>query len=308
MPPKKSKKTTVQETPVVSNLAKFENPNFEKYFLKLQETVVNLVVQEFYASFRDQEIRKRLSWDTVTVRGKEVSITPRKICEFYDVPFYSKDFLNNIDLDKLEDIDMEDVIKYLTQDRGTWNHRLDTSFPTNFDPVIMFPRKQICVGRWIYCEMRHCTQSEKPRIFFPHLEKELCGRAEVPMSENEQFMKPTRSIIRDSLYTKYVELQRKQIMNWNQRRKEKLDVLMSLKRKEQSKARKGTSASTEEKIDGMIKWMQEMEAEDEEETLEAEVEGDTQNLPRLEDENEEPFMEEAQQLELSMNNGGCTYQ
>ncbi|MBA0846965.1 hypothetical protein Goshw_010097 [Gossypium schwendimanii] len=33
------------------------------------------------------------------------------------------------------------------------------------------------------------------------------------MDENELFMKPTRSIIGDSLYTKYVELQRKTIID-----------------------------------------------------------------------------------------------
>ncbi|MBA0753855.1 hypothetical protein Gogos_020481 [Gossypium gossypioides] len=53
----------------------------------------------------------------------------------------------------------------------------------------------------------------------------------------------------------YVELQRKQIIGWNQRRKEKIDVLALLKRKEQVTAWKGTSRSTEEKLDGMIRWM-----------------------------------------------------
>ncbi|MBA0855049.1 hypothetical protein Goshw_008510 [Gossypium schwendimanii] len=223
------------------------------------------MVQEFYASFRGQEIQKILSWDTVTVIGKEVSITLRKICEFYDVPFYSKDFFNNIDLDKLEDIDMEDVIKYLTPDRGTWNHRLDTSLP----PTSI--------------------------------------KAKVPMSENEQFMKPTRSIIRDSLHIKYVELERKKIMNWNQRRKEKLDE-MGLILQEFARLNCLRSPNYLPNIFSLESTYHDKEDEDEEETLEVKVEGDTQDLPRLEDENEEPFMEEAQQLELSMNNGGCTYQ
>ncbi|KAH1047346.1 hypothetical protein J1N35_038130, partial [Gossypium stocksii] len=50
----------------------------------------------------------------------------------------SKDFINNTNLYKFKDIDMENVIKYLTQDSGTWNRRPDTSLPTNFNQVIMF--------------------------------------------------------------------------------------------------------------------------------------------------------------------------
>ncbi|MBA0711147.1 hypothetical protein Golax_010365 [Gossypium laxum] len=90
--------------------------------------MVILVVKEFYASFRDQEMRKRQceSWDTITMRGEEVSITLKEICEFYDIPYYGKDFLNNTDLNTFEDIEMEDVINYLTQGRVSlkWNNQL----------------------------------------------------------------------------------------------------------------------------------------------------------------------------------------
>ncbi|MBA0638497.1 hypothetical protein Godav_029073 [Gossypium davidsonii] len=95
MPPRKSKKATVQETPVVSDPANFENPNAKKYFLELQGRP--FIQEEIY--------------------------------EFYDVPYYSKDFLDNKKLDKFEDIDMEDIIKYLTRRRGTWNRRPDIDFP-----------------------------------------------------------------------------------------------------------------------------------------------------------------------------------
>ncbi|MBA0881690.1 hypothetical protein Goshw_029555 [Gossypium schwendimanii] len=60
--------------------------------------------------------------------------------------------------------------------------------------------------------LRDETVRTEPKswTFFPHLLTALCNQAEVLMSENEQFMKPTRSIIRDTLYTQYVKLQRKQ--------------------------------------------------------------------------------------------------
>ncbi|MBA0734104.1 hypothetical protein Gogos_018050, partial [Gossypium gossypioides] len=37
-------------------------------------------------------------------KGEEVPITPREICEFYDAPFYDKDFLSSTDLDKFANI------------------------------------------------------------------------------------------------------------------------------------------------------------------------------------------------------------
>ncbi|KAK5845424.1 hypothetical protein PVK06_001608 [Gossypium arboreum] len=115
----------------------------ERFYIIPKETTVVSVVQAFYASLRDQEIRKRINWETVTVKGEEVPITPRDICEFYDTPFYEKDFLSSTDLNKFENIDMEDVIKYWTQYRGTCNYRPDTEFPINFDQVIMFPMMKI---------------------------------------------------------------------------------------------------------------------------------------------------------------------
>lgn len=83
----------------------------------------------------------------------------------------------------------------------------------------------------------------------------LCKKARVPMSENEQFLKPTRSIIDDSLYKQYVELQFKQIKEWKQRRKEKMDVSVSVKRKEKSKTEKQSQGSINTKLDSMIRWM-----------------------------------------------------
>ncbi|MFQ6648220.1 hypothetical protein Gotur_021606, partial [Gossypium turneri] len=43
------------------------------------------------------------------------------------------------------------------------------------------------------------------------------------MEDHEKFMKSTKSMIRYSLYTQYVELQRKQITDLNQRIKHKID-------------------------------------------------------------------------------------
>ncbi|MBA0577187.1 hypothetical protein Golob_027394 [Gossypium lobatum] len=81
-------------------------------------------------------------WETITVRGNEVRVTLREICEFYNVSYYAK---------------------------------------------------------------------------------ALCRKAKILLEDHKEFMKPTKCMIGDSLYTQYVELQRKQITDWNQRTKHKMD-------------------------------------------------------------------------------------
>ncbi|MBA0880362.1 hypothetical protein Goshw_001258 [Gossypium schwendimanii] len=76
--------------------------------------------------------------ETITIRGKEMRVTPREICEFYNAPYYENSFLDNTNLDTFRDIDMDDVVKYLTGGKGIWNHRADIELPTNFNQTIMF--------------------------------------------------------------------------------------------------------------------------------------------------------------------------
>ncbi|KAK5793398.1 hypothetical protein PVK06_034542 [Gossypium arboreum] len=47
--------------------------------------------------------------------------------------------------------------------------------------------------------------------FFPHLVTALYNSTEVPMEENKQFLQPKRSLISDSMYIQYVELNRKAV-------------------------------------------------------------------------------------------------
>ncbi|KAH1114121.1 hypothetical protein J1N35_007499 [Gossypium stocksii] len=104
--------------------------------------------------------------------------------------------------------------------------------------------------------MKLFIQSQKVVLFFPHLVPALCRQAEVPTNKNKKYMKPTRSIIGDTLYTQYVELQQKQITEWTERRKMKMYVLASLKQKDHPKVRKGARRDIDAKLDGVIIWMQ----------------------------------------------------
>ncbi|MBA0828068.1 hypothetical protein Goarm_012792 [Gossypium armourianum] len=132
----------------------------------------------------------------VTVWGKDVSFTPKAICEFYDTPYYETDFLESTYLINFDDIDMDSIIKYLTENRGEWKYRSDIGLPTNFNQAIMFPiakmwmqfictsitptlnvsnvntfraillyeilqKKQIRIGKWIHQSMKRCVSGQK---------------------------------------------------------------------------------------------------------------------------------------------------
>ncbi|MBA0748106.1 hypothetical protein Gogos_004958, partial [Gossypium gossypioides] len=92
-----------------------------------------------------------------------------------------------------------------------------------FQAILLYgilQKKHICIGQWIHQSMNRCVNGQKVGIFFPHLVTALCKSAETPMEENEQFMHPTNSLKGYSMYTQYIKLNRKQIIDWDQRRKE----------------------------------------------------------------------------------------
>lgn len=112
---------------------------WEQFCVTPTRNAIIPVVKEFYASLKDLIIRgygKVI--DDVIVRGEKVPISLTKICEFYNISYYEEDFVDSLDLDKFKNINMEDVVKFLTQGRGSWSYRPYNGLPTNFNQVIMF--------------------------------------------------------------------------------------------------------------------------------------------------------------------------
>ncbi|MBA0876833.1 hypothetical protein Goshw_012885, partial [Gossypium schwendimanii] len=60
-------------------------------------------------------------------------------CRFYDSPFYMSDFLENTDLTLYKDINMDNIVNYLTKGRGEWKRQPSTNLPLLFNQAIMFP-------------------------------------------------------------------------------------------------------------------------------------------------------------------------
>ncbi|KAH1039216.1 hypothetical protein J1N35_040959, partial [Gossypium stocksii] len=59
----------------------------------------------------------------------------------------------------------------------------------------------------------------------------LCERASVPITAISIPMKPSRSIIGDTLYIQCTKFRQKQTKDWNKHQKEKIDVPTSIKQK-----------------------------------------------------------------------------
>ncbi|MFQ6666029.1 hypothetical protein Gotur_032550, partial [Gossypium turneri] len=92
---------------------------------------------EFCASLKYQIVRDgTVAYvTTVTIQGVEVPLFPGDICEFYAIPFSEKDFTDGVDLDRLQNIDMEYVIKYLTQDPLRTEDEYEVAFQLQFSTL-----------------------------------------------------------------------------------------------------------------------------------------------------------------------------
>lgn len=60
------------------------------------------------------------------------------ICEYYNVPYYEKDYVDSVDFNLFKKVDMKEIIQFLTKGRGVWNYRPDINKPSNFNQAIMF--------------------------------------------------------------------------------------------------------------------------------------------------------------------------
>ncbi|MBA0837804.1 hypothetical protein Goarm_009925 [Gossypium armourianum] len=98
----------------------------------------------------------------------------------------------------------------------------------------------------------------KVGVFFPQLVTALCKKIGVLMASTEQSLKPSRSIIGDTLFTQYFELWAKQIKEWNKHQQETIATPASSQRKAKPTAQQEVRKSSHPKLDWMIHWMQEL--------------------------------------------------
>ncbi|MBA0809260.1 hypothetical protein Gohar_024930, partial [Gossypium harknessii] len=93
---------------------------------------------------------------------------------------------------------MNSVINYLIRGKGEWKRLPNTNLSLSFNQAIS-PDHVVCIGMWIYKSMIRCISGQMVGIFFLHLMMALCKKAKLPMAATKQFLKLTRSLIRDPI-------------------------------------------------------------------------------------------------------------
>ncbi|MBA0586008.1 hypothetical protein Gorai_016763 [Gossypium raimondii] len=82
---------------------------WERFCITPKEPIVVSIVQEFYASFREKGSKRPYGyiWEDIIVRGEEVHVTLREICEFYNVSYYEA---GEVDIHRPMDISQHETL------------------------------------------------------------------------------------------------------------------------------------------------------------------------------------------------------
>ncbi|MBA0747612.1 hypothetical protein Gogos_004513, partial [Gossypium gossypioides] len=79
----------------------------------------------------------------VKVRGVNISVTKRSICQFYDAPYYYRDYLYRIDLKEFRNIDMEEILQFLMDGKEMWIYKIGKRIPEAFNQELMIPKAKM---------------------------------------------------------------------------------------------------------------------------------------------------------------------
>ncbi|MBA0676987.1 hypothetical protein Goari_018417, partial [Gossypium aridum] len=143
---KHERRTTLKENKEMDE--EFENfiakgKNFElrkerltTFYLTPEELAVILVVQEFYLALKERETKRPYNDMRAYVNGVDVLVTPGRIFQYFDAPYYYCDFLFRTDLYQFKNIDMDEVVMSLAEGREEWTYELGTNLPTTNQALI----------------------------------------------------------------------------------------------------------------------------------------------------------------------------
>ncbi|KAH1055811.1 hypothetical protein J1N35_033876 [Gossypium stocksii] len=116
-----------------------------KFCFPSEEPVIIPMVQEFYLALKQREafrpFYKMRSF--VKVRWVNVLVTEMSIFQIYDVPYYYHDYLYKIDLKEFKNIDIEKVLRFLTEGKEMWTYRIGTKILETFNQELMTPKTKI---------------------------------------------------------------------------------------------------------------------------------------------------------------------
>ncbi|MBA0791417.1 hypothetical protein Gohar_015996 [Gossypium harknessii] len=72
-------------------------------------------MQELYLALKQREATRPfyVTRSFVKVRGINVPVTKMGICQFYDAPYYYRNYLYKKDLNESKNIDTEEILRFL---------------------------------------------------------------------------------------------------------------------------------------------------------------------------------------------------
>ncbi|MBA0809235.1 hypothetical protein Gohar_024906 [Gossypium harknessii] len=210
---------------------------WKKFCLLVEKPLIILVVQDFYLALKQREAARQFyeMHSFVKVKRVNVPVTEMSIFQICDAPYYYRYYLYKTDLKEIKNIDIEEILRFLTEGKEMWTYRMGTVILDTFNQELMTPKakmwmkfvcsriwpitkmskispiqaiitygilqkKQICIRTWIYKNMVDCTRNLGKGIFFPHLITKLCKRAGVPIERMYKTMNPPRKLLNDELF------------------------------------------------------------------------------------------------------------
>ncbi|MBA0755126.1 hypothetical protein Gogos_005607 [Gossypium gossypioides] len=118
------------------------------------------MVQKFYLALKQREATRPLyeMCSFMKVKGVNVPVTDMSICHFYDASYYYHDYLYKVDMKEFKNIDMEEILRFLTKGKERWTYRMGTTISDTFNQELMTRKakmwmKFVCSRIWPTIEM-----------------------------------------------------------------------------------------------------------------------------------------------------------
>ncbi|MBA0767140.1 hypothetical protein Gotri_016086 [Gossypium trilobum] len=103
------------------------------------------MVQEFYLTLKQREATRPFyeMRSFLKFRGVNVSVTEMSSCQFYDAPYYYRDYLYKTNLKEFKYIDTEEILRFLTVGKDMWISRKGTTILETFNQELMAPKAKM---------------------------------------------------------------------------------------------------------------------------------------------------------------------
>ncbi|MBA0832876.1 hypothetical protein Goarm_017233, partial [Gossypium armourianum] len=79
-------------------------------------------------------------WSFVKVRGINVSVTEMSIFQFYDAPYYYRDYLYKTNLNEFKNIGTEKILRFSIEGQEMWTYQTGTTILETLNQELTTPK------------------------------------------------------------------------------------------------------------------------------------------------------------------------